>query len=119
MTWHLFKRRLALRLQNLSVRLGGHRAYYDGMPAALELDEVVHELDHAGVPEMVDDWPLTPAQRVRRALKPYVVLGELDTMDLRSAPVRCEACNGTGGDYSGAPTVENGACALCLGAGEV
>ena len=59
MKWALFKRWLALRLQNLSVRLGGHRAYYDGMPAVLELDEVLDELAARAEAATPGPWNVT------------------------------------------------------------
>jgi hypothetical protein len=70
MRWVLAKRWLARVLQNASVKLGGPRAHWDGVPAALELDDIVNELAVLGVPESVpcpdgSPWPLCPRERMR------------------------------------------------------
>jgi len=77
MHYTLAKRRLAAWLQNLSVKLGGPRAHYDGVPAALELDSIEHVFDELGVPRSTpcpdgSPWPLTPSQRARLLLAEHL-----------------------------------------------
>jgi hypothetical protein len=60
--------RLARLLHDLAVRLGGPTAYYDGVPAAALVDDVVNELETLGVPRADPrdpTWALKPHERIR------------------------------------------------------
>lgn len=62
---HRLKARLARFFQRLSVKLGGAHAYYDGVPASIELDKIVNYMDEMGIPREQRDWPLLPSDRFR------------------------------------------------------
>jgi hypothetical protein len=57
-------------LSRLNRTAGMPPGRYEGLPAALELDDIVREMDLLGIPREVTDgdgdpWPLTPRQRLR------------------------------------------------------